>query len=143
MKRKELRLNHPGLGALSFEMLLEVVSEQVIGWNMREHCATDQIGLFGKCEGVAAAMDEQGRRTVHVHFSIWIKGFAELRNELFFGTQEEKRSATLENLAPREFFEEYNVTVIRKDPKDGEPDLRFISDTGFFKHPSAKKTRKR
>jgi hypothetical protein len=93
LKRKELRLNHPGLGALSFEMLLEVVSEQVIGWNMREHCATDRIGLFGKCEGVAAAMEEQGRRTVHVHFSIWIKGFAELRNQLFFGTQEEKRSA--------------------------------------------------
>jgi hypothetical protein len=53
------------------------------------------------------------------------------------------RPLTLENLSPREFFEEYNVTVIRKDPKDGEPDLRFISDTGFFKHPSAKKTRKR
>ena len=52
------------------------------------------------------------------------------------------RPLALENLSPRKFFEEYNVTVIRNDPKDGEPDLRFISDTGFFKHPSAKKTRK-
>jgi hypothetical protein len=34
------------------------------------------------------------------------------------------------------------IVVASTDPKDGEPDLRFISDTGFFKHPSAKKARK-
>jgi hypothetical protein len=94
IKRKDLRLNYPGLGALNFEMLLEVVSEHVIGWNMRDHVATESPGLFGYCLAMAAAMEEQGWKTVHVHFS----RFSKLRSDLFFGDQLEKRLA--EKLIP-------------------------------------------
>jgi hypothetical protein len=89
-ERKELHLNHPGLGSLNFELLLELVSKEVIGWSMRDHVRTKENGLFGECEGVAAAMEEQGCHTVHVHFSIWIKGFSKLRNDLFFGDKVER-----------------------------------------------------
>jgi hypothetical protein len=66
-------------------MLLEVVSKHIIGWNMREHQATESSGLFGNCLAMAAAMEEQGRKTVDVLFSIWIDGFTKLRSDLFFG----------------------------------------------------------
>jgi hypothetical protein len=94
VQRKELRLNHPGLGALNFKMLLEIVMKNVIGWDMHKHCATDLPGLFGECEALAAAMEEQGRLTVHVHFSVWVKGFDSLRKSLFFGTKPQQRCAS-------------------------------------------------
>jgi Helitron helicase-like domain at N-terminus len=99
VKRKDLQLNYPGLGALNFKMLLEVVSEHVIGWNMREHQATESPGLFGNCLAMAAAKEEQGRKTVHVHFSIWIDGFTKLRSDLFLAERPEKRLA--EKLIPQ------------------------------------------
>jgi hypothetical protein len=39
-KRKQLQLNHPGLGSMCFEVLGELVSKKVIGWNMRNHVST-------------------------------------------------------------------------------------------------------
>ena len=91
--RKELRLNHPGLGALNFEMLFQIVMEDVVGWDMRRNCATDVAGLFGKCQAVTVAMEEQGRLTVHAHLCIWVEGFSELRQQLFFGSFHSMRHA--------------------------------------------------
>jgi Helitron helicase-like domain at N-terminus len=109
VKRKDLRLNYPGLGALNFEMLLEVVLEHVIGWNMHDHEATESPGLFGKCLALAAAMEEQGQKTVHVHFSISIDGFTKLRSDLFFEERLEKRLA--EKLIP-EYLEHISTTSL-------------------------------
>jgi hypothetical protein len=47
--RKELQINHPGAGSIHFEMLLNILCEEVIGWDMRKGCPMDKIGLFGKC----------------------------------------------------------------------------------------------
>ena len=51
------------------------------------------------------------------------------------------RPQSLENLSPRQFYEGYHVVGIRKKPKAGEQDMRFIADTTHFKHPSASKAR--
>ena len=91
--RKELRLKYPGIGALNFEMLFQIVMEEVVGWDMRRNCATDRAGLFGKCMAVLAAYEEQGRLTVHSHLTVWIEGFQQLRKDLFFGSRQEQREA--------------------------------------------------
>ena len=56
-------------------MLFEVVTEQVVGWDMRRNRSTDLPGLFGKCSAVAVALEEQGRLTIHGHLLIWIENF--------------------------------------------------------------------
>lgn len=49
------------------------------------------------------------------------------------------RPQVLDELSPKDFFENYYVVdTLRKGTKTGEPDMRFISDTGYYKHPSAK-----
>jgi hypothetical protein len=48
------------------------------------------------------------------------------------------RPTALETLSPHEFFEEYEVWFFRAKSDD---EMRFIADTGFFKHPSAQITR--
>ena len=70
LQRRELRLKHPGLGSLTFEILFQLVIEHVVGWNMRKKRSTDVPGLFGKCLAFAVAFEEQGRLTVHAHLLI-------------------------------------------------------------------------
>jgi hypothetical protein len=47
---------------------------------MRRNCPTDDQSLFGSCEAVTVAMEEQGRLTVHAHVCVWIENFKELRH---------------------------------------------------------------
>jgi len=92
--RKELRLKYPGLGALNFEILFQIVMKKVVGWDMRRNVATTEPGLFGSCEAVTVSIEEQGRLTIHGHICIWVKKFKELRKKLFFGSKEERREVS-------------------------------------------------
>ena len=92
-KRKQLRLTYPGLGSLNFEMLLNICTEEVIGWSMRKHAGTGKAGLFGVCKALTIAFEEQGRKTVHGHMLIFIEGLRKLQKRLFFGKRREKDDA--------------------------------------------------
>jgi hypothetical protein len=92
--RRELRLNYPGFSAIHFEMLLQIVAEVVIGWDMRRNCATVEQGLFGKCLALAVAIEEQGRKTLHGHNTVVIEGVRKMQKALFFGTRGEKCTAS-------------------------------------------------
>ena len=39
------------------------------------------------------AFEEQGRKSIHGHFTLWIKGYNELRKSLFRGQRKEKKQA--------------------------------------------------
>lgn len=90
-KRKELRLKFPGLAAKNFEMLLNICIEEVIGWSMRKNRPTEKPGLFGNCDALALAFEEQGRLTVHCHGSAWFKKLRALQKRMFFGSKNQKR----------------------------------------------------
>lgn len=92
-QRHQIRLKYPGVAALHFEMLLKIMVEEVIGWDMDENKPTGKIGFFGVPEGLCAAMEEQGRKTLHGHMTIWIKGYKELQRAMFFSSGREKEEA--------------------------------------------------
>ena len=77
-KRKEIRLKFPGMASMQYEMLLNIVMEEVVGWDMRRNKPTEKPGYFGECEAVALATEEQGRKTLHGHMTLWIKGYRQL-----------------------------------------------------------------
>ena len=95
-KRRQLRVKYPGASALNFEMLLNILCEDVIGWNIKTHEATEEPGLFGECEALAIAFEEQQKKTVHGHFTIWIKGYDMLRQVMFFGNENQKAQSSEE-----------------------------------------------
>ena len=84
-QRKTLRLGFPGLAAINFEMLLHILTEEVVGWDMKRHSSTKKAGLFGVCYAFAMAIEEQGRKTLHAHMTLWIKGYKELKRNMLFG----------------------------------------------------------
>ena len=63
-KRRELRIKYPGIACMNFEALLEILMEEVIGWNMDKNAPTEHEGFFGCPEGVSWSVEEQGRKTL-------------------------------------------------------------------------------
>ena len=92
-EREVLRYKIPGVTAINFEMLLDIMVKEVVGWDMGSNEATEKPGFFGECEAFSLAVEEQGRRTLHGHMTLWIKGFKKLQQNLFFGNVAEKRES--------------------------------------------------
>ena len=76
-KRTELRLKFPGLAAFAFEEALDIVMKEVVGWDCEKH-RSNGTGLFGKCIACTYAVEEQGRKTLHVHILIWTEQLRDL-----------------------------------------------------------------
>jgi Helitron helicase-like domain at N-terminus len=71
-KRTELRIKYPGICAYFFDLMLNIVITEVIGWDLKKQVGTGE-GLFGIPEAFVCAVEEQGRSTLHAHFEVWIK----------------------------------------------------------------------
>ena len=84
-KRKEVRLKFPGITALNFEYVLDVVIREVIGWDVSKGKPTGKPGLFGIPIAFGGAVEEQGRTTLHVHFIVWLIGFIDYLNNVNSG----------------------------------------------------------
>ena len=89
--RKELRIRYPGMSECHFEMLYHIVMEEVVGWDVRRNRPTDHIGLFGRVIAVSGAIEEQKRKTIHVHLMAHVEGYMELQHESLFSRNEKKR----------------------------------------------------
>ena len=67
----------PGLSEHDFEQVIHCFIEDVIGWDTSLH-KSKGTGAFGDCVAWLDATEEQGRKTLHAHFLIWIKDWEKL-----------------------------------------------------------------
>ena len=118
-KRRCLRIKYPGIATMNFEVLLDILMYEVIGWDMKGNKATDHVGYFGVPGALSFAVEEQGRTTIHVHMSIWIRIVKEWQEDIFFGNQRQKTSAIWnmqsysERICSTEMFPQ-DHTILRK-----------------------------
>ena len=91
--RTEIRLKFPGLCAFFFELVMDIVIEEVIGWNSHEQQAKTCGGLFGHPQAFIASAEEQGRKTLHGHIQSWIKNCNENREKSHSGNTREEDAA--------------------------------------------------
>ena len=113
VKRRTLRLNFPGIAAINFEILMDILVEEVVGWDRKKSCKMTQKGLFGEPFAFTYCVEEQGRKTLHAHMSIWIEGYARLQQALFFGKEKEKLQAAREL---KKYFD--HVATTKMFPED-------------------------
>ena len=93
-RRTALRLKFPGICAFFYEAVLEIIIEEVIGWNLKKGMARENCtGLFGEPIAFTATTEEQGRRSLHTHFQIWVKHFDKIRENLHSFERFDRRSA--------------------------------------------------
>ena len=79
---KEIRVDNPGLCAFDFENVLRITIAHLIGWDETEQKNKPCFGIFGDISGWCYAVEEQGRKTLHAHFLLWVKDWAKLLNGL-------------------------------------------------------------
>lgn len=91
--RTELRIQHPGICAYFYELMMDILLEEVIGWDMKKRQPRPQGGLLGIPQAFTATTEEQGRTTLHTHFQVWVEEFSEIREKLFSNNQRERCSA--------------------------------------------------
>ena len=91
-----IRQMYPGLCAYDFEQVLAITIEHLLGWDVGGRCNNDIEGVFGDVDAWFYAVEEQGRKTLHAHFLIWIKNWSGLLKRLY---EESTRAAAAAELA--------------------------------------------
>ena len=89
----EIRHAFPGLCAIDFENIIAITIEELIGW--KPNGKKSNKGLFGDVIAYAMACEEQGRKTLHSHFLLWIKDWTNLLDGLGDITKREECSNIL------------------------------------------------
>mmetsp|Transcript_16303 Transcript_16303/g.26773 ORF Transcript_16303/g.26773 Transcript_16303/m.26773 type:complete len:201 (+) Transcript_16303:985-1587(+) len=89
--RKRIRRLYPGACSLVYQHLMHVITECLIGWNTKTQ--TGRMGVFGIPLAYSRTDEEQGRKTLHSHWQIWIKDFDRCRSALFHRESSNKKSA--------------------------------------------------
>jgi hypothetical protein len=87
--RDNLRFKYPGVSTLNFERVLNVVMKEIVGWNNKLG------GFFGKPKAYFYSVEEQARKTLHVHMLIWINDLPYVKDDLPYGMDDEKRKSNL------------------------------------------------
>ena len=81
--RHKLRIEFPGLCAYFFEKVLSIVIKYVVGWDEEANGPMPEGGIFGTPIAYTAAVEEQGRRSLHAHILIWIANMSELQEGIY------------------------------------------------------------
>jgi hypothetical protein len=86
-----IRVDYPGFAELEFEIAMDIVITDVFGWNREGGYSNVDGGLFGKLHSWFFAVEEQGRKTLHGHFLIWVEGWDEMIVNLVQHEEEEEQ----------------------------------------------------
>ena len=90
--RTTLRLKYPGISALVFEEVLEVIMEEAVGWDCKENRPNGKTGLFGSCFACTYVVEEQGRKSLHAHIMLWIRELKTLFKRLDSNLNKERET---------------------------------------------------
>eukprot|EP00984_Skeletonema_dohrnii_P006748 scaffold2406_cov92-Skeletonema_dohrnii-CCMP3373.AAC.1 len=70
---------------------MQIVTESLIGWDPKKQ--SGRQGVFGVPIAYSRTDEEQGRKTLHSHWQIWVKIFNKTRNALFHSDERKRKAA--------------------------------------------------
>ena len=72
--RQETRIDFPGLCSWDYQRIMQLVIKHIFGWDEENQKSTG-IGLFGELEAWTLATEEQGRKSLHGHFLLFVRNW--------------------------------------------------------------------
>jgi hypothetical protein len=79
--RREARVQHPGLCAEEYQRLMQLVIKHFFNWDTKTK-KSKGTGLFGEVLAWCLATEEQGRKSLHGHYLVYIKQWNRVMNIL-------------------------------------------------------------
>jgi Helitron helicase-like domain at N-terminus/PIF1-like helicase len=93
-KKSGLRIKNPGVCALFFELMIDIIFKDVIGWDKENSQSYTTVGgIFGKVDALTMSIEEQGRRTLHAHILLWVPKLNAQRTSLYSNIRRRRRMA--------------------------------------------------
>ena len=69
---RDARINNPGACSLEFQSVMQILTECLLKWDTKTQTSKGK-GILGTVIAFAGADEEQGRKTLHRHWQIWVK----------------------------------------------------------------------
>jgi len=132
--RAKSRLAFPGICSLEFQSVMEFLWKYIIGWDKNEQKGKN--GIFGVPIAVCEADEEQGRKTLHSHWLIWIKYFNSIRSGCYHKDRKQRDEFRkilqkyVKKLMCATYGDQYEITHMCLD---GEIKNNSITDDKFLK----------
>ena len=70
--RRDARMKNPGACSLEFQNVMQILTECLLKWDTKTQSSKGK-GILGTVIAFAGADKEQGRKTLHRHWQIWVK----------------------------------------------------------------------
>jgi hypothetical protein len=78
--RSEARVKFPGLCAEEYEHIVILVIKHLFNWDMEKQ-QSNGIGIFAEISAFVLATEEQGRKTLHGHFLVFVKSWNQIMDQ--------------------------------------------------------------
>ena len=78
----ETRVNYPGLCAFDYQNVIAITIHILLGWDTNKQQNIENNGLFGNLSSWCYATEEQGRKTLHAHFLLWVRNWSVVLDNL-------------------------------------------------------------
>ena len=108
--RQQLQIKVPGICAFYFELIIEIIIEEVLCWDLQnKQPLNNKEGLFGETEAFALSIEDQARKTLQAHLQIWIKNYHAIQEKIFSKKRKHEECSqyicnSLDNVASCGFF---------------------------------------
>ena len=135
-QRVQDRVKYPGLCAEDYIAITEVFLKHVLQWDAETESARKE-GLFGFTEAFTQATEEQGRKTLHGHFLVWIKGWNDLLHRVMERSAHKPPDQKEALLSLRDYVRHCASAKMFEDFEPNNP----LSETPLFKHEGCKSGR--
>ena len=74
----KMRQDFPGFCAFDFDQITALLIEHVLGWDQKKQQPKPEGGAFGILDAWSVAVEEQGRKTLHGHWILWLRNWSSL-----------------------------------------------------------------
>lgn len=133
--RERCRITYPGACSLEYENIMQILVEELFRWD-RINQVSKGRGVLGTVEAFGKPDEEQGRGTLHSHWTVWIKEMSRGLRDMLFSKDEKERLTSrekfytmIDNLLKTEL--EGNLEVVHNCLHDTADDDHSCTDKGI------------
>jgi hypothetical protein len=69
--QKGIQQNHPGACSLEFQSVMKILMECMLRWDIKKQASKGK-GILDTVVAFSTADKEQGRKTLHRHWQVWV-----------------------------------------------------------------------
>ncbi len=139
--RRKARVEHPGLCADEYQRLMQLVIKHFFNWDTKTRNSKG-TGLFGEVLAWCLATEEQGRKSLHGHYLVYIKNWNRVMNILQRKQDETPSTGNwtihVANRDAKALFANASSARLFSDFEVGKP----LSEHAVFEHENCRSERK-